>query len=160
MVAIPDFPGAMENYGLDTYQETALLFDEQNSAAANKQWVATAMARELAHQWFGNLETMEWWTHLWLNEGFATWVSYLATDSMFPEWKMWTKFLDEITGGLKLDGLEGSHPIEVEINHATEVDEGGSVIRMLQNYIDAECFQASGHAGFLEDRDLEEVVGL
>ncbi|CAL8996677.1 unnamed protein product, partial [Prunus brigantina] len=54
---------------------------------------------------------MEWWTHLWLNEGFATWVSYLATDSIFPEWKMWIKFLDEITGGLKLNGLEGSHPI-------------------------------------------------
>ncbi|BFG18649.1 hypothetical protein CerSpe_049230 [Prunus speciosa] len=152
MVAIPDFPGAMENYGLVTYQETALLFDEQHSAAANKQWVATAVAHELAHQWFGNLVTMEWWTLLWLNEGFATWVSYLATDSLFPEWKMWTKFLDEITGGLKLDGLEGSHPIEVEINHAAEVVEifdaisyrkGASVIRMLQNYLGAECFQGS-----------------
>ncbi|XP_021819428.1 aminopeptidase M1-like isoform X2 [Prunus avium] len=152
MVAIPDFPGAMENYGLVTYQETALLFDEQHSAAANKQWVATAVAHELAHQWFGNLVTMEWWTHLWLNEGFATWVSYLATDSLFPEWKMWTKFLDGITRGLKLDGLEGSHPIEVEINHAAEVVEifdaisyrkGASVIRMLQNYLGAECFQRS-----------------
>ncbi|KAK9273621.1 hypothetical protein L1049_018431 [Liquidambar formosana] len=112
--------------------------------------VATVVAHELAHQWFGNLVTMEWWTHLWLNEGFATWVSYLATDSLFPEWKIWTQFLDESAEGLRLDGLSESHPIEVEINHAREIDEifdaisyrkGASVIRMLQSYIGAECFQ-------------------
>ncbi|AQK70568.1 Aminopeptidase M1 [Zea mays] len=79
MVAIPDFAaGAMENYGLVTYRETALLFDEMHSAAANKQRVAVVVAHELAHQWFGNLVTMEWWTHLWLNEGFATWNSLAA----------------------------------------------------------------------------------
>ncbi|PON95979.1 Peptidase M1, alanine aminopeptidase/leukotriene A4 hydrolase [Trema orientale] len=153
MVAIPDFAfGAMENYGLVTYRETALLYDDQHSAAANKQRVATVIAHELAHQWFGNLVTMEWWTHLWLNEGFATWVSYLATDSLFPEWKVWTQFLDESIEGLRLDSLEGSHPIEVEVKHASEIDEifdaisykkGASVIRMLQSYIGAECFQWS-----------------
>ncbi|OAY26889.1 aminopeptidase M1 isoform X1 [Manihot esculenta] len=153
MIAVPDFAaGAMENYGLVTYRETALLFDDKHSAAANKQRVATVVAHELAHQWFGNLVTMEWWTHLWLNEGFATWVSYLAADSLFPEWKIWTQFLDETTEGLRLDGLEESHPIEVEINHASEIDEifdaisyrkGASVIRMLQSYLGAECFQKS-----------------
>ncbi|XP_057957573.1 aminopeptidase M1 [Malania oleifera] len=151
MIAIPDFAaGAMENYGLVTYRETALLYDEQHSAAANKQRVTNVVAHELAHQWFGNLVTMEWWTHLWLNEGFATWVSYLATDSLFPEWKIWTQFLDESTEGLRLDGLSESHPIEVEINHAAEVDEifdsisyrkGASVIRMLQSYLGPESFQ-------------------
>ncbi|XP_020203865.1 aminopeptidase M1 [Cajanus cajan] len=153
MIAIPDFAaGAMENYGLVTYRETALLYDDQHSAAANKQRVATVVAHELAHQWFGNLVTMEWWTHLWLNEGFATWVSYLATDSLFPEWKIWSQFLHESTEGLRLDGLAESHPIEVEINHACEIDEifdaisyrkGASVIRMLQSYLGAECFQRS-----------------
>ncbi|GFY96739.1 aminopeptidase M1 [Actinidia rufa] len=162
MIAIPDFvAGAMENYGLVTYCETALLYDEKHSAASNKQTVATVVAHELAHQWFGNLVTMEWWTHLWLNEGFATWVSYLATDSLFPEWKIWTQFLDESSEGLRLDGLAESHPIEacliwnifsfqVEINHACEIDEifdaisyrkGASVIRMLQSYLGPECFQ-------------------
>ncbi|CAJ1973554.1 unnamed protein product [Sphenostylis stenocarpa] len=153
MIAIPDFAaGAMENYGLVTYRETALLYDDQHSAAANKQRVATVVAHELAHQWFGNLVTMEWWTHLWLNEGFATWVSYLATDSLFPGWQIWSQFLHESTEGLRLDGLAESHPIEVEINHACEIDEifdaisyrkGASVIRMLQSYLGAECFQRS-----------------
>ncbi|KAF1886071.1 hypothetical protein Lal_00021352 [Lupinus albus] len=66
---------------------------------------------------------MEWWTHLWLNKVFATWVSYLAIDSLFPEWKIWPQFLDEITDGLKLDELVEFHPIEVEINHVGEIDE-------------------------------------
>ncbi|PIA42941.1 hypothetical protein AQUCO_02000412v1 [Aquilegia coerulea] len=153
MVAIPDFAaGAMENYGLVTYRETALLYDDQNSAAVNKQRVAVCVAHELAHQWFGNLVTMEWWTHLWLNEGFATWVSYLAADSLFPEWNIWTQFLDETTDGLTLDGLTESHPIEVDIQHASEIDEifdaisyekGASVIRMLQSFLGPECFQRS-----------------
>ncbi|KAL0013197.1 hypothetical protein SO802_000266 [Lithocarpus litseifolius] len=153
MVAILDFAfEAMENYGLVTFRETALLYDNQHSDAANKQRVVIAIAHELAHQWFENLVTMEWWTHLWLNEGFATWVSYLAVDNLFPEWKVWTQFLDDYTEGLRLDGLAESHPIEVEINHTREIDEifdaisyqkGASVIRMLQSYLGAECFQRS-----------------
>ncbi|KAL5559485.1 hypothetical protein UlMin_035696 [Ulmus minor] len=153
MNAIPDFAaGAMENYGLVTYREAALLYDDRRSAAAIKQRVAIVVTHELAHQWFGNLVTMEWWTDLWLNEGFATWISYLATDSLFPEWKVWTQFAVDSTIGLNLDALEESHPIEVEINRASEIDEifdaisykkGASVIRMLQSYLGAECFQRS-----------------
>ncbi|KAG0454695.1 hypothetical protein HPP92_023987 [Vanilla planifolia] len=151
MIAIPDFSaGAMENYGLVTYRETALLYDECHSAAANKQRVATVVAHELAHQWFGNLVTMEWWTHLWLNEDLQH--GYLAADSIFPEWKIWTQFLDDTVSGLRLDALSESHPIEVEINHASEIDEifdaisyqkGASLIRMLQSYLGADCFQKS-----------------
>uniref|UniRef100_A0A0C9QQX2 Aminopeptidase n=1 Tax=Wollemia nobilis TaxID=56998 RepID=A0A0C9QQX2_9CONI len=151
MIAIPDFSaGAMENYGLVTYRETALLYDQQHSAAANKQRVAIVVAHELAHQWFGNLVTMEWWTHLWLNEGFATWVSYLAADYLFPEWKIWTQFTDQTMEAFRLDGLVESHPIEVEVGHAHEIDEifdaisykkGASIIRMLESYLGAQCFQ-------------------
>ncbi|XP_075638807.1 aminopeptidase M1-like isoform X1 [Castanea sativa] len=153
MVAIPDFAfGSMENYGLVTYCETSLLYDVQHSTTADKQRVVIVVAHELAHQWFGNLVTMEWWTHLWLNEGFATWVSYLAADCLFPEWKVWTQFLDDYTEGLEMDGLTESHPIEVKINHASEIDEvidsisyikGASVTRMLQSYLGADCFQRS-----------------
>eukprot|EP00252_Welwitschia_mirabilis_P026272 TRINITY_DN853_c0_g2_i2.p1 TRINITY_DN853_c0_g2~~TRINITY_DN853_c0_g2_i2.p1 ORF type:complete len:876 (-),score=167.86 TRINITY_DN853_c0_g2_i2:460-3087(-) len=151
MIAIPDFSaGAMENYGLVTYRETALLFDEQHSAASNKQRVAIVVTHELAHQWFGNLVTMEWWTHLWLNEGFATWVSYLAADYLFPEWNIWTQFNDQTMEAFRLDGLVESHPIEVEIRHAREIDEifdaisykkGASIIRMLESYLGAQTFQ-------------------
>ncbi|CAN1217313.1 Aminopeptidase M1 [Linum perenne] len=153
LIAIPDFSaGAMENYGLVTFRETALLFDDQRSAAANKQRVAEVVAHELAHQWFGDLVTMEWWTHLWLNEGFATWMSHLANDNLFPEWKIWNQFLGEFSDALRLDSLEESHPIEVEIRHASEINEifdaisyqkGASVLRMLQNYLGAEPFQRS-----------------
>ncbi|KAM4121393.1 hypothetical protein ACB094_01G002100 [Castanea mollissima] len=154
MVAIPNFAfGAMENYGLVTFCERNLIYDNQHSAAANKQRVVIVVAQELAHQWFGNLVTMEWWTHLWLNEGFATWVSYLAANHLFPELEVWTQFLNDCTEGLRLDGLAESHPIEVETNHAREIDEiffdamrdkkGASVIRMLQSYLGAECFQRS-----------------
>ncbi|CAM0951100.1 unnamed protein product [Alopecurus aequalis] len=151
MVAIPDFAaGAMENYGLVTYREVALLFDDKSSSASSKQSVAITVAHELAHQWFGNLVTMEWWTHLWLNEGFATWMSHLAVDSFFPQWNIWAQFLDSTTTALRLDSLEASHPIEVEIHHASEVDQifdaisydkGASVIRMLQSYLGADRFQ-------------------
>ncbi|XP_003578027.2 aminopeptidase M1-C isoform X1 [Brachypodium distachyon] len=151
MIAIPDFSaGAMENYGLVTYREVALLFDDKSSSESSKQNIAITVAHELAHQWFGNLVTMEWWTHLWLNEGFATWMSHLAVDSFFPQWNIWTQFLDGTTTALKLDALSESHPIEVEIHHASEVDQifdaisyekGASVIRMLQSYLGAERFQ-------------------
>ncbi|KAH7653497.1 Peptidase M1 alanine aminopeptidase/leukotriene A4 hydrolase protein [Dioscorea alata] len=152
LVVIPDFYGAMENYGVITFCDTALLYDEHFSAAANKQWIATVVTHEVAHQWFGNLVTMEWWTHLWLNEGFATWVSYLAADAFFPEWNIWALFLQQTTGGLKLDSLTESHPIEVDVAHARAVDEifdaisykkGSSIIRMLEAYLGCAIFQKS-----------------
>ena len=68
-----------------TYREVAILVDEENTSAHTRQDVAVTVAHELAHQWFGNLVTMEWWTDLWLNEAFATWVSYLAVQELFPE---------------------------------------------------------------------------
>ncbi|XWS16195.1 hypothetical protein CRYUN_Cryun34aG0064300 [Craigia yunnanensis] len=153
MVAVPEFSGgAMENYGLIVFRENEMLHNDLLSTAAKKQILTIVVAHEVAHQWFGNLVTMEWWTHLWLNEGFATWISYMATDIMFPEWKIWIQFLQQTNGGLRLDAQEQSHPIEVEIQHAHSVDEifdaisykkGSAVIRMLQGYLGNEIFQKS-----------------
>ncbi|WJZ94349.1 hypothetical protein VitviT2T_013220 [Vitis vinifera] len=153
MVAVPDFSGgAMENYGLIIFREIELLYNEMHSGAYRKQRLTIVVSHEVAHQWFGNLVTMEWWTHLWLNEGFATWISNLATDWLFPEWKIWTQFVQETTGGLRLDALEQSHPIEVEVHHARSVleifdaisyEKGSSVIRMLQSYLGDDVFQRS-----------------
>nr|KAF6296479.1 aminopeptidase puromycin sensitive [Myotis myotis] len=146
LIAIADFAaGAMENWGLVTYRETALLIDSKNSCSSSRQWVALVVGHELAHQWFGNLVTMEWWTHLWLNEGFASWIEYLCVDHCFPEYDIWTQFVSaDYTRAQELDALDNSHPIEVSVGHPSEVDEifdaisyskGASVIRMLHDYI-------------------------
>lgn len=152
LIAIPDFAaGAMENWGVVTYRETALLIDPVHSAAANRQRVAIVIAHELAHQWFGNLVTMEWWTHLWLNEGFASYMEYLAIDELFPQWQMWTQFVMADFGeALKLDSLKNTHPIEVEVHHPDEISEifdaisyskGASVIRMLAEFLGYKNFR-------------------
>ncbi|XP_038047211.1 puromycin-sensitive aminopeptidase-like [Patiria miniata] len=152
LIAIPDFAaGAMENWGLVTYRESALLVDPKNSSASGKQWVALVVGHELAHQWFGNLVTMEWWTHLWLNEGFASWIEYLCVDHCFPEYEIWTQFITtDYTRALGLDALKSSHPIEVPVGHPDEIDEifdlisyskGSSIIRMLHDYIGDETFR-------------------
>jgi puromycin-sensitive aminopeptidase len=152
MIAIPDFSsGAMENWGAVTYRESALLVDEEKSSTSNKQWVALVIAHELAHQWFGNLVTMEWWTHLWLNEGFASFIEYLAVDKLFPEWDIWTQFSTNDLGiALRLDGLNTTHPIEIPVHHPDEIGEifdevsyskGASIIRMLAEYLGEKDFR-------------------
>ena len=152
MIAIPDFAsGAMENWGAVTYRESAILVDPLHSSVATKQWVAMVVAHELSHQWFGNLVTMEWWTHLWLNEGFASYIEYLAVDHMFPEWEMWTEFVSgDLGSALTLDALKHTHPIEVEVHHPDEISEifdavsyakGASVIRMLADYLGEKDFR-------------------
>ncbi len=113
----------MENWGLVTYRSVALLFDEKTTSARNKQRIAYIVSHELAHQWFGNLVTMEWWTDLWLNEGFATFVGWLAVDHLYPEWDVWTQFaLQEVARGISLDALRNSHPIEVDVKKPSEVN--------------------------------------
>ncbi len=152
MIAIPDFAaGAMENWGAVTYRESTILIDDEKSSSANKQWVALVIAHELAHQWFGNLVTMEWWTHLWLNEGFASFIEYLAIDHIFPDWDIWTQFVStEMSDAFALDALSNTHPIEVEVGHPAEISEifdrvsyskGASVLRMLWKYLGEKDFQ-------------------
>ncbi|VDO00512.1 unnamed protein product [Rodentolepis nana] len=152
LVAIPDFAmGAMENWGLLTYRETALLIDEEQSSLSSKRHVALTVAHECAHMWFGNLVTMKWWTHLWLNEGFATWISYLAVDHCFPDYDIWTVFLTvEFYSAMAVDELKTSHPIEIEVCSPAEVDEifdavsyekGASIIRMINDYMTPEKFR-------------------
>lgn len=152
LIAIPDFAsGAMENWGAVTFRESALLVDEQHTAFANKQYVAEVVAHELVHQWFGNLVTMEWWTHLWLNESFASFMSYVVVNELFPEWKFWTRFvMHDHANALQLDSLDNTHPIEVDVHHPDQIseifdaisyDKGASVLRMLQHYIGEDVFR-------------------
>lgn len=152
LIALPDFAaGAMENWGCITFREHALLIDPKNSTLGTKQYVALVVAHELTHQWFGNLVTMRWWTDLWLNEGFASWMEYLAIDHLFPEWQLWTQFaVDEQQQALKLDALEHTHPVEVAVHHPDEIrtifdaisySKGASVIHMLHEFLGRDAFQ-------------------
>lgn len=152
LIAIGDFSaGAMENWGLVTYRESMILVDSKNTSMIQRQSIALTVGHEIAHQWFGNLVTMEWWTHLWLNEGYASFIEFLCVNKLFPEYDIWTQFVTDMhTGALELDCLQNSHPIEVEVGHPYEIDEifdeisyakGASVIRMLHHYIGDEDFR-------------------
>ena len=157
----------MENWGLVTYRETALLVDPKNSSLQSKQTVAIVVGHELAHQWFGNIVTMEWWTHLWLNEGFASWIEYLCVDYCLPELDIWTHFVNsDYCRALELDSLKNSHPIEVPVGPPSEVDEifdaisyskGATAIRMLHNYIGDDAFRTGLH-NYLEKFKYKNAV--
>lgn len=151
MVAIPDFAaGAMENWGLVTYRVVDLLFDQKSAGAATKERVAEVVQHELAHQWFGNLVTMDFWDGLWLNEGFATWMSWYSCNEFYPEWKVWQTFvIDTLQGALGLDGLRSSHPIEVPVHRAEDINQifdaisyskGSAVLRMISKYLGEDTF--------------------
>jgi puromycin-sensitive aminopeptidase len=151
-IAIPDFAaGAMENWGAITYRETALLVDPRHSSAGTRQRVAEVVAHEMAHMWFGDLVTMQWWDDLWLNESFASWMGTKAVDWLFPEWQMWTQFVNMDTNrALSLDGLKNSHPIEQEVKDPAEIGQlfdaisyskGASIIRMLEQFLGPETFR-------------------
>lgn len=151
LLAVHEFShGAMENWGLVTYRTTAVLFDEENSDQRFRNRVAYVVAHELAHQWFGNLVTMDWWIDLWLNEGFATFIGWYAIDKLHPDWNVWGQFVSEGSqGAFKLDSLRTSHAIEVPVRDALEVDQifdaisylkGSSVIRMLSSHLGIDTF--------------------
>ena len=155
-LAIPDFAaGAMENWGAITYREIALLVDPESSSAGTRQRVASIISHEMAHMWFGDLVTMAWWSDLWLNESFASWMGDMAVDHLFPEWEMWTQFITADTNsGLSLDGLRNSHPIEQEVNNPAEIGQlfdaisyskGASILRMLEQFLGGEVFRRGLH---------------
>uniref|UniRef100_A0A8C7K2Z9 Aminopeptidase n=1 Tax=Oncorhynchus kisutch TaxID=8019 RepID=A0A8C7K2Z9_ONCKI len=127
-IALPDFnAGAMENWGLITYRETALLYDPAISSVGNKERVLTVVAHELAHMWFGNLVTLRWWNDLWLNEGFASYVEYLGADYAEPTWNIKEQtILNDVHKVFAVDALASSHPLsrkEEEVNQPDEISE-------------------------------------
>ena len=151
ILAVHEFThGAMENWGLVTYRLLVILFDEKHSDARFLSRIAYVVAHELAHQWFGNLVTMDWWDELWLNEGFATWAGYLATDFLHPDWEIWPQQVNEgMEQAFSLDAVRASHPIQVTVRDALDVNQifdrisymkGCSVIRMLASHLSIKTF--------------------
>ncbi|MCS8617888.1 M1 family metallopeptidase [Latilactobacillus curvatus] len=123
-LALPDFSaGAMENWGLVTYREAYLLLDPDNTALDTKHRVATVIAHELAHQWFGDLVTMQWWDDLWLNESFANMMEYVAIDALQPDWHIWESFqTSEAAAALQRDATDGVQSVHVQVNNPAEID--------------------------------------
>jgi aminopeptidase N len=152
-VALPDFSaGAMENWGLITYREIALLVDPKVTTLSAKQYAATVIAHELSHQWFGNLVTMKWWNDLWLNESFANMMEYVAIDALHPEWQVWLDHASsEVVSALRRDSLNGVQSIQTEVLHPDEISsvfdpsivyaKGGRLLRMLQAYVGTDAFR-------------------
>ncbi len=123
-LGLPDFSaGAMENWGLVTYRESALLLDPDNTSIDKKKYVATVVTHELAHQWFGDLVTMKWWDNLWLNESFANMMEYLSVDNLEPNWHIWETFqTTEAPMALNRDATDGVQPVQMEINDPADID--------------------------------------
>jgi len=152
MICITEFAmGAMENWGLVTYREVDLMIDAEKASSRQLQRVAIVVAHELAHQWFGNLVTMSWWDDLWLNEGFAAYMEHMCVDALFPEWGVWEQYTTDAMGAaLRLDALRSSHPIQVPIVRAEEVEQvfdaisyckGSTAVRMANCLLGADNFQ-------------------
>ncbi|WP_257450787.1 M1 family metallopeptidase [Archangium lipolyticum] len=150
-VGIPDFEaGAMENAGLITYREIALLLDPASAPLSVQKRVAEVVTHELAHQWFGNWVTMVWWDDLWLNEAFATWMAYKIVNDWRPDWRVWLDFDAGKAMALSLDALRSTHPIRGEVRNADEAGEsfdaityekGGAVLRMIEGFLGEDAFR-------------------
>ena len=169
-VALPDFSsGAMENWGLITYRESCLLADPELTPESSRRFIATVIAHELSHQWFGNLVTMNWWNDLWLNESFANMMEYVAIDALHPEWRMWEDFAtNEVTAALRRDSLDGVQSVQADVNHPDEIStlfdpaivyaKGGRLLVMVRKLIGEEAFRA-GLKSYFEKFAYKNTVG-
>ncbi len=180
LVAVPDFAfGAMENLGCVTFREVILLVDTERATQPELLRIADVIAHELAHMWFGDLVTMEWWNGIWLNEAFATFMAAMCTDAFNPEWRRWDQFSLERSAAFDVDSLQKTRPIEFEVKSPADADgmfdlltyeKGGSVLRMLEQHLGPERFR-DGVRHYLKKHEygntetsdlwdaLEEVTG-
>jgi len=150
-IGIPDFEaGAMENPGAITYRTRLLAADATNASIVTLKGVFSTAAHELTHMWWGDLVTMRWWTDLWLNESFASFVGEKCTAALNPEWRYWRDFVADNTSAFNLDALASTHPISIEAKSAEEASErfdaitynkGAAVLRMIESYLGEETFR-------------------
>ncbi len=151
-IAVPDFQaGAMENWGAIIYRETALLVDEKTGSFGAKRGVADVIAHEVAHQWFGDLVTMQWWDDIWLNEGFATWMTPHPVGAWKPDWLVSQDVVETSQNALAEDGVQNTRPIHQEATTRGEIEtlfdgiaygKTAAVLHMLESYVGPENFRA------------------
>jgi len=155
LIALPDFEaGAMENFGAITYRETDLLLDEKTATVHDRKEVALVITHEMAHQWFGDLVTMQWWDNLWLNEGFATWMETKAAGVLHPEWNMDQTVAGDLQDTLSLDAQPTTRPIRARADTPDEISQmfdgiaygkAGAVLSMIENYLGEDTFRQGVH---------------
>ncbi|CAH1647273.1 unnamed protein product [Spodoptera littoralis] len=167
--AIPDFSaGAMENWGLLTYREALILYDPANSNNWYKQRIANIISHEIAHMWFGNLVTCDWWDTLWLNEGFARFYQYYLTHKAEPEMGYDTRFIveqlqvamlsDSSASAHALTNPDVSDPDSVRDHFSTiTYAKGASILRMTQHLLGEDIYQ-KGLQAYLKDRALKTAI--
>lgn len=173
LVAVPEFAmGAMENWGAIAFRESRLLIDA-NTSTKMKMLVSQSVAHELAHQWFGDLVTMKWWDDVWLNESFATFMTYKAIDSYRPEWRVWENIFngqpkaEVLAEAMGRDSLENTHPVQVPIRSPDEIDQifdaisygkGCHILRMIEAYVGDEAFR-EGVRKYLSQHAYSNAAG-
>ncbi|MGI0131874.1 MAG: M1 family aminopeptidase [Thermoplasmata archaeon] len=150
LIAVPDFwAGGMENWGAITFPEIGLLWGEATSPSVLR-WAIETLSHEIAHQWFGNLVTMEWWTDIWLNESFATFVAAKMQDRLHLRADAWAEFLIRASPGYFADSLRSTHPVKFEVRDPSEISQnvddityfkGANIVRMIEGYLGEETFQ-------------------
>ena len=150
LIAIPDFAfGAMENLGCVTFREVLLIIDPGDASQPELQRAADVINHELAHMWFGDLVTMQWWEGIWLNEAFATFMETSCSDAYRPDWRVWDTFARARSAAFDVDALASTRPIEFPVVTPQEAEgmfdlltyeKGASVVRMLEQYLGAEVF--------------------
>jgi aminopeptidase N len=155
MIALPDFEaGAMENFGCITYRETDLLIDSKTATIPAKKNVAAVVAHEMAHQWFGDMVTMQWWDNIWLNEGFATWMESKPVAKWHPEWNVPQDVAEDLDSTLNYDAIPTTRTIRANANTPDEINElfdgiaygkAGAVLGMVENYLGEETFRQGVH---------------
>jgi len=155
LIGLPDFEaGAMENFGAITYRETDLLIDAKMASIGTKKNVAEVVAHEMAHQWFGDLVTMQWWNNVWLNEGFATWMENKPVAAMHPEWNIPQDVADGLDGTMNLDAQPTTRAIRAKAETREEIEQmfdgisygkAGAVLNMVENYLGRETFRQGVH---------------
>ena len=169
LIGLPDFSaGAMENTGCITFREVILLIDEKQGSVGLKKEIASVIAHEMAHQWFGDLVTMKWWDDIWLNEGFATWME----DKPVAKWKPeWNYDLDDVSGTgqtLNTDALANTRPIHQAAETPAQIQElfdgiaygkAASVLRMLESYLGEETFRAGVNAYLQQHQYANATAG-